>query len=1143
MSVIPLSKENFEVFTIKGRPSRTFSSGSNGVTGSVNPFGGNSLIEKSITQFDTQRFLFNENSIPNTIDVIKKAANGTDTNISPVLHSYLYKIKTAKSSIRATKAIPINRFQFYPKDEDTQDNQFRNIVTGSIRNQNIKNVLMPYYRHSNSHGHYSYTNYHALNFFTASSVPSNTAMLYPNYINATNTNGYASGSYNLQGAFTFEFYINPKYVPENNTIGPGKVEYTPGTILHLSSSYAISLVSGSSVDKNGTVDKFRLLLQCTQSADIPPDRFTLSSTSNIPTNNETPRDLAFASNDNVLSRNSWHHVAIRWFAPHEPGTFIIDGKEQGTFSIPRTTGSINPKLESLTSTSNDEIPSVLCVGNFIEADNTNTSNQLSRFFSRKVAAEEGLFKLDNNNSVSEPATYSIDYPLNAEIHDLKIYNKFKTNNQLYSSSLNGITGLDDVIFYVPPFFTKESPTRSNIMLSLHETNGFTNRFKTKTSGVTDNLTAVSFINDFLGYAVGYVGISNDVILKTTDGGDTWKSLNSGEGRLNDSLFYNESLGHIIGENNAYAYSTNAGQTWTSVSINSGTDWNSLSAPTSAIVYAVGDNNTTFQVYKTADSGATWTVTGAGTAPANVDYYGVKFITATNGFIIGAGQRVYYTTNGGTDWTATAANPGSATLNDLYVYDSTTLWVIDSSGNVYKTVDTGATWTTQAVDTTQSLNSIEFITSEIGYVVGDSGIAFSTIDGGSTWTKIKTGITTNLTDVYSIDQRTVYAVGDSGTILKLTVESLFSLTDPINPFLMSTVAGHDISLENYCRDFATGRYPRLLHLSSSALSVADITANKNITANDLLYAEETVLPNSMIKRNMSIVPCDNGMFRPNFELLRSGSGDYVKTGSMNKFVDDLGNLNLSMITLKNILSSTQNDPTRCKKFGTLDEMRGQPLIDLDDKNNFIKYLDGPRIGDKTQATVGKTLSLYQLTNNPDFTNTVVFDVSNIYYGKSISENTLTIRNKRYSYLTGKHFDFTVKDDGNGNLYRASSKTPHAKWNSVGTVFYNDGVIALLSPHTTFFGKNNFNMTFKGQHNVHVLKVNAIAQSGMLNSSSNPAYTNASASLDTNDQDKPFVYITGINFHDENLNVVAKTQLAQPIIKRTVDSYLFKAKLDF
>ena len=96
---------------------------------------------------------------------------------------------------------------------------------------------------------------------------------------------------------------------------------------------------------------------------------------------------------------------------------------------------------------------------------------------------------------------------------------------------------------------------------------------------------------------------------------------------------------------------------------------------------------------------------------------------------------------------------------------------------------------------------------------------------------------------------------------------------------------------------------------------------------------------------------------------------------------------------------------------------------------------------------------------------------------------------------------------------------------------------------FFGKNNFNMTFKGQHNVHVLKVNAIAQSGMLNSSSNPAYTNASASLDTNDQDKPFVYITGINFHDENLNVVAKTQLAQPIIKRTVDSYLFKAKLDF
>ena len=174
---------------------------------------------------------------------------------------------------------------------------------------------------------------------------------------------------------------------------------------------------------------------------------------------------------------------------------------------------------------------------------------------------------------------------------------------------------------------------------------------------------------------------------------------------------------------------------------------------------------------------------------------------------------------------------------------------------------------------------------------------------------------------------------------------------------------------------------------------------------------------------------------------------------------------------------------------------------------------------------------------------MFDISNMFYGHSILRNSITIRNDNYAYLTGKHFDFSVRDDGHGNLYKASSKTKHAKWNSIGTVFYEDGLAALVSPHTSFFGKNNFSISFKGEHNVHVLKVNAIANSGMLNSSSNPAYTLTSASLDTSDLGKPFVYITGINFHDENLNVVAKSQLAQPVIKRTKDSYLFKCKLDF
>jgi len=59
----------------------------------------------------------------------------------------------------------------------------------------------------------------------------------------------------------------------------------------------------------------------------------------------------------------------------------------------------------------------------------------------------------------------------------------------------------------------------------------------------------------------------------------------------------------------------------------------------------------------------------------------------------------------------------------------------------------------------------------------------------------------------------------------------------------------------------------------------------------------------------------------------------------------------------------------------------------------------------------------------------------------------------------------------------------------------------------------------------------------------AGTDLSASLNANETDEEFVYITGLNFHDENLNVIMKTKFAQPVIKRNGDKILFRIKFDF
>jgi hypothetical protein len=129
---------------------------------------------------------------------------------------------------------------------------------------------------------------------------------------------------------------------------------------------------------------------------------------------------------------------------------------------------------------------------------------------------------------------------------------------------------------------------------------------------------------------------------------------------------------------------------------------------------------------------------------------------------------------------------------------------------------------------------------------------------------------------------------------------------------------------------------------------------------------------------------------------------------------------------------------------------------------------------------------------------------------------------------------LMDNGYGSLYRADAETEHATWASVGNVLYDEGLIVVLSPHAPYFGREQFELDFRGVHHVHTTKVRITAAGGKHTSSSNPSWNaNMSASLQLNEHDPHFVYLTGVNLHDQNMNVVAKATLAQPVTKRTGD----------
>ena len=197
---------------------------------------------------------------------------------------------------------------------------------------------------------------------------------------------------------------------------------------------------------------------------------------------------------------------------------------------------------------------------------------------------------------------------------------------------------------------------------------------------------------------------------------------------------------------------------------------------------------------------------------------------------------------------------------------------------------------------------------------------------------------------------------------------------------------------------------------------------------------------------------------------------------------------------------------------------------------------------SSTSTGPVLTIYQRTRDPSSNEISIFDISNLYYGNRILPGSLYITDPDVTG-SGEKVKITVRDNEKGGLYRADALTEHPKWANVGTVLYNEGVAVIKSPHIAYFGKNRFEMSFKGDQNIHVLTVNIPAGVGLFNSSSNPQYKVLSASLNANDEESRFVYVSGLNLHDDNLNIIMRGNLAQPVLKRQEDEFLIRFKMDF
>jgi photosystem II stability/assembly factor-like uncharacterized protein len=120
---------------------------------------------------------------------------------------------------------------------------------------------------------------------------------------------------------------------------------------------------------------------------------------------------------------------------------------------------------------------------------------------------------------------------------------------------------------------------------------------------------------------------------------------------------------------------------------------------------------------------------------------VAFPSSTTGFLLLGNGNVLRSTDSGKTWSRRTAVPGTAatsaysgvTPTDLTFTSADRGFASTAAGSVFSTVDGGNTWT-PVVDEPFAIRSLTFATPQIGYAVGDAPFALATTDGGVSWTE-------------------------------------------------------------------------------------------------------------------------------------------------------------------------------------------------------------------------------------------------------------------------------------------------------------------------------------------------------------------------------------------------------------------------
>jgi photosystem II stability/assembly factor-like uncharacterized protein len=286
-------------------------------------------------------------------------------------------------------------------------------------------------------------------------------------------------------------------------------------------------------------------------------------------------------------------------------------------------------------------------------------------------------------------------------------------------------------------------------------------------GIAGPLNSVTFFNSLFGFITGDDG----AFRYTINGGQSWlTSIPGVPNRITGAAFYGGAW-WIAGSGGLICVSYDRGVTWTPFNTGTSETFTGITFGRDGTGFAVGTGGT-ICVYRNG----VW-VPASG-IPSNVNFYGV-YTFGGSAWAVGSGGTICVYRNGG--WVAANTGGFGGTFYGVSFWNTSFGIAVGSGGTVCISRDGGLSWSPVNVGTSTDFLTAAFASRNVLFIGGRGGVLGVSSDGGINWSTLSNGTTADITSISWRDGQGFY-VDSNGICRAFTFAGFTPNRPPLVRFL-------------------------------------------------------------------------------------------------------------------------------------------------------------------------------------------------------------------------------------------------------------------------------------------------------------------------------------------------------------------------